>query len=211
MSKILEEEIYGKVATFKKKIIGEFIEKYVILSLIPWIIYRIGIYIITDVGSKAMQEEQFSISSILNYYNLANELSYKILFFSIVIVLAGLLVVIMSSMIVLKKYRLKSEDINSVMKAIIVIQIVFLCVTTFFYFLSYNNEIRFNSTLGERFEWLSNKEEKKNSADNYDVKKYIADIESCYQTNLVILLVTNFSCTVLEIALQKRILENNSY
>ena len=42
MSKILEEEIYGKVATPKKKIIGEFIEKYVILSLIPWIIYRIG-------------------------------------------------------------------------------------------------------------------------------------------------------------------------
>ena len=30
MSKILEEEIYGKVATPKKKIIGEFIEKYII-------------------------------------------------------------------------------------------------------------------------------------------------------------------------------------
>ena len=81
MSRILEEEIYGKVATPKKKIIGEFIEKYIILALIPWIIYRIGIYIITDVGSKAMQEEQFSISSILNYYNIANELSYKIFFF----------------------------------------------------------------------------------------------------------------------------------
>ena len=211
MSKILEEEIYGKVATPKKKIIGEFIEKYIILALIPWIIYRIGIYIITDVGSKSMQEEQFSISSILNYYNIANELSYKILFFSIVIVLAGLLVVILSSMLVLKKYRLRSEDINSVMKAIIVTQIIFLGVTTFFYFLSYNNEIRFNSTLGDRFEWLSNKEEKKNSTNNYDVKKYITDIENCYQTNLVILLVTNFSCTVLEVVLQKKILENNSY
>ena len=32
MSKILEEEIYGKVATPKRKILGEFIEKYVILS-----------------------------------------------------------------------------------------------------------------------------------------------------------------------------------
>lgn len=211
MSKILEEEIYGKVATPKKKIIGEFIEKYIILALIPWIIYRIGIYIITDVGSKSMQEEQFSISSILNYYNIANELSDKILFFSIVIVLAGLLVVILSSMLVLKKYRLRSEDINSVMKAIIVTQIIFWGVTTFFYFLSYNNEIRFNSTLGSRFEWLSNKEEKKNSTDNYDVKKYITDIENCYQTNLVILLVTNFSCTVLEVVLQKKILENNSY
>ena len=114
-------------------------------------------------------------------------------------------------MLVLKKYRLKSEDINSVMKAIIITQIIFFCITTFFYFISYNNEIKFNSALGSRFEWLSNKEEKKNSADNYDVKKYIADIESCYQTNLVILLVTNFSCTVLEVALQKKILENNSY
>ena len=211
MSKILEEEIYGKVATPKKKIIGEFIEKYIILALIPWIIYRIGIYIITDVGAKAMQEEQFSISSILNYYNLANELSYKILFFSIAIVLAGLLIVILSSILVLKRYRLRSEDINSVMKAIIATQIIFFCITTFFYFISYNNEIKFNSALGSRFEWLSNKEEKKNSTDNYDVKKYITDIENCYQTNLVILLVTNFSCTILEVMLQKKILENNSY
>ena len=211
MSKILEEEIYGKVATPKRKILGEFIEKYVILSLIPFTIYRIGIYIITDVGSKSMQEEQFSISSILNYYNIANELSYKILFFSIVIVLAGLLVVILSSMFVLKKYRLRSEDVNSVMKAIIAIQIIFWCFTTFFYFISYNNEIRFNSALGSRFEWLSTKEEKKNSTDNYDVKKYVTDIENCYQTNLVILLVTNFSCTVVEVVLQKKILENNSY
>ena len=32
MSKILEEEIYGKVATPKRKILGEFIEKYVIIT-----------------------------------------------------------------------------------------------------------------------------------------------------------------------------------
>ena len=153
MSKILEEEIYGKVATPKRKILGEFIVKYVIFALIPWIIYRIGIYIITDIGSKAMQEEQFSINSILNYYNIANELSYKILFFSIAIVLAGLLVVILSSMLIFKKYRLRSEDINSVMKAIIITQIIFFCITTFFYFISYNNEIKFTSVLGNRFEW----------------------------------------------------------
>lgn len=211
MSKILEEEIYGKVATPKRKILGEFIEKYVILSLIPFTIYRIGIYIITDIGSKAMQEEQFSINSILNYYNIANELSYKILFFSIAIVLAGSLVVILSSMLIFKKYRLRSEDINSVMKAIIITQIIFFCITTFFYFISYNNEIKFNSVLENRFEWLSNNEKKKNSTENYDVKKYITDIENCYKTNLTIVLITNFSCTILEILLQKKILDSNSY
>ena len=211
MSKILEEEIYGKVATPKRKILGEFIEKYVILSLIPFTIYRIGIYIITDIGSKAMQEEQFSINSILNYYNIANELSYKILFFSIAIVLAGLLVVILSSMLIFKKYRLRSEDINSVMKAIIITQIIFFCITTFFYFISYNNEIKFNSVLGNRFEWLSNNEKKKNSTENYDVKKYITDIENSYKTNFTIVLITNFSCTILEILLQKKILDSNSY
>ena len=205
MSKILEEEIYGKVATPKRKILGEFIEKYVILSLIPFTIYRIGIYIITDIGSKAMQEEQFSINSILN------ELSYKILFFSIAIVLAGSLVVILSSMLIFKKYRLRSEDINSVMKAIIITQIIFFCITTFFYFISYNNEIKFNSVLGNRFEWLSNNEKKKNSTENYDVKKYITDIENCYKTNFTIVLITNFSCTILEILLQKKILDSNSY
>ena len=162
-------------------------------------------------NGKAMQEEQFSINSILNYYNIANELSYKILFFSIAIVLAGLLIVILSSMLILKKYRLKSEDINSVMKAIIITQIIFFCITTFFYFISYNNEIKFNSVLGNRFEWLSNNEKKKNSTENYDVKKYITDIENCYKTNFTIVLITNFSCTILEILLQKKILDSNSY
>ena len=158
-----------------------------------------------------MQKEQFSINSILNYYNIANELSYKILFFSIAIVLAGLLVVILSSMLIFKKHRLRSEDINSVMKAIIITQIIFFCITTFFYFISYNNEIKFNSVLGNRFEWLSNNEKKKNSTENYDVKKYITDIENCYKTNFTIVLITNFSCTILEILLQKKILDSNSY
>lgn len=210
MSKVLEEEIYGNVCTPKRKIIGEFIEKYVILSLIPWIIYRIGIFIITDVGSKAMQEQQFTISSIVNYYNIANELSYKILFFSIVIVLSGLLVVAFSSKFVLNKYKIKAEDINSVMKAIIITQIIFFCITTFFYFISYNDEILFNSVLEDRFEWLADKESEKNNTGSYDVKRYTTYIDKCYKTNLVILLATNFSCTVLEVVLQKKILEGNS-
>lgn len=210
MSKVLEEEIYGNVCTPKRKIIGEFIEKYVILSLIPWIIYRIGIFIITDVGSKAMQEQQFTISSIVNYYNIANELSYKILFFSIVIVLSGLLVVAFSSKFVLNKYKIKAEDINSVMKAIIITQIIFFCITTFFYFISYNDEILFNFVLEDRFEWLADKESEKNNTGSYDVKRYTAYIDKCYKTNLVILLATNFSCMVLEVVLQKKILEGNS-
>ena len=52
---------------------------------------------------------------------------------------------------------------------------------------------------------------KKNNTNNYDVKKYITDIENCYRTNLTILLVTNFSCTILKIILQKKILNSNSY
>lgn len=114
-------------------------------------------------------------------------------------------------MLIFKKYRLRSEDINSVMKAIIITQIIFFCITTFFYFISYNNEIKFNSVLGNRFEWLSNNEKKKNSTENYDVKKYITDIENCYKTNFTIVLITNFSCTILEILLQKKILDSNSY
>ena len=43
------------------------------------------------------------------------------------------------------------------------------------------------------------------------VKKYITDIENCYKTNFTIVLITNFSCTILEILLQKKILDSNSY
>ena len=43
------------------------------------------------------------------------------------------------------------------------------------------------------------------------IEKYITDIENCYKTNLTIVLITNFSCTVIEILLQKKILDSNSY
>lgn len=211
MAKILEEKIYGSVTTPKKKIRGEFIEKYVIIALIPWVIYRIGIYIITENASKAMMDEQFSISSISNYYNIANELSYKILFFSIIIVLLGFLVVIFSSTLVMKKYKLKREDISNVMKAIIVTQIAFLCITTLYYSVTYYDEMTFNYALESKFEWLANKAEKKGATENYNVEKYINDITNSYQTNLIILLAANFSCTILEVILQKKILENNCY
>ena len=36
------------------------------------------------------------------------------------------------------------------------------------------------------------------------IEKYITDIENCYKTNLTIVLITNFSCTVIEILLQKK-------
>ena len=96
-------------------------------------------------------------------------------------------------------------------KQLLLHRLYFSVLLHFFYFISYNNEIKFNSVLGNRFEWLSNNEKKKNSTENYDVKKYITDIENCYKTNFTIVLITNFSCTILEILLQKKILDSNSY
>lgn len=111
----------------------------------------------------------------------------------------------------MKKYKLKREDINSVMKAIIVIQIAFLCITTLYYSVTYYDEMTFNYALESKFEWLANKAEKKGATENYDVEKYINDITNSYQTNLIILLAANFSCTILEVILQKKILESNCY
>lgn len=207
MAKVLEEEIYGEVPISKNKIIGEFVEKYIIIALIPWVIYRIGIFIITDLGSEEIQKQQYSINSILDYYNLSNELSYKILIFSIIIVLMGFLVVILSSKFVLRKYKIKKEYINSIMRAIVVIQIIFFCITSFYYFVSYNDRIRFNYALESKFEWLANKENKKNP-EKYDVKKYISDLNSCFQINMVLLLAVNLCCVIFEVVLQKKILEN---
>ena len=58
---ILEEMIYGKMVATKNKIVKEFIEKYIIIALIPWVIYRIGIYILCDIANKTMEKQQFSI------------------------------------------------------------------------------------------------------------------------------------------------------
>ena len=201
--------IYGKMVATKNKIVKEFIEKYIIIALIPWVIYRIGIYILCDIANKTMEKQQFSIESILDYSNIATDLSYKILIFSIILVLSNFLIVFFSSKLIFKKYKIKREDVNSIMKVIIILQVMFVSITTLYYYVSYNNEICFNSALGTKFEWLA-EQNMKSKTNNYDVNKYVNNVREIYQIHLSILIITNFCCTLLCIFWQREILKYNS-
>ncbi len=205
----LEEKIYGKMAVPKNKITSEFIEKYIVIALIPFTIYQIGIYIIRTLGHKALDDQQFSIESIVNFSDIAINLSYNILAFSIIIVLSNFFVVFFSSKVIFKKYKARKEDFIGIMKIIIILQLIFTSISTLYYYVSYIDEIGINNSYISKFEWLESNN-KKTSSINYDIKKYIADINKINQINLTILIIVNLVCISFCIFWQSRILKFNS-
>lgn len=208
-SGILEEKIYGKMTTPKNKITSEFIEKYIVIALIPFTIYQIGIYTIRTLGHKALDDQQFSIESIVNFSDIATNLSYNILAFSIIFVLSNFLVVFFSSKFIFRKYKARKEDFIGIMKVIIILQLIFTSISTLYYYVSYNDEIGINNSYISKFEWLESNN-KKTSSTNYDIKKYITDINKINQINLAILIIVNFVCIIFCVFWQSRILKFNS-
>lgn len=208
-SGILEEKIYGKMTTPKNKITSEFIEEYIVIALIPFTIYQIGIYTIRTLGHKALDDQQFSIESIVNFSDIATNLSYNILAFSIIFVLSNFLVVFFSSKFIFRKYKARKEDFIGIMKVIIILQIIFTSISTLYYYVSYNDEIGINNSYISKFEWLESNN-KKTSSTNYDIKKYITDINKINQINLAILIIVNFVCIIFCVFWQSRILKFNS-
>ena len=72
---------------------------YIVLSLIPFSIYRIAEHIFENSTYRIQAELQFSLSDMDNFCKVTNELSYKLLTISIMLILS---VLIMSFISILK-------------------------------------------------------------------------------------------------------------
>ncbi len=92
---------------------------YIVLSLIPFSIYRIAENIFENGTYRIQAELQFSLSDMDNFCKVTNELSYKLLAISIMLILS---VLIMSFISILKisKFKMEKEDIKKFKKGIII-------------------------------------------------------------------------------------------
>ena len=129
----------------------------------------------------------------------------KIFTCSIAFILSNFFVVIISSIWVFKKQKMKKEYINKIMKIVIIFQVIFTILFSFECIVNYIN----NSWIYEnKFELLS--ENKGTSNINYNIKEYSNKLENIRTMHLIVELIvivgTIISCTFL----QKKILKMNS-
>ncbi len=195
----------GKVIASEEKIKSEFIKKYTIIALIPFTIYKIIIYIFSNEGYKKIADYQFILAHIVNNSEATIELMSKIFTCSIAFILSNFFVVIISSIWVFKKQKMKKEYINKIMKIVIIFQVIFTILFSFECIVNYIN----NSWIYEnKFELLS--ENKGTSNINYNIKEYSNKLENIRTMHLIVELIvivgTTISCTFL----QKKILKMNS-
>lgn len=207
------EDICGKFAAPKETIRDEFIEKYILLTLIPWTIYRLAVNIINFIDNEPIYEQQYSIDSIGNYANLSINLSNKIFILSLTLILCNFLVIYISSKLIFKKYKIRSNDLNYLVKVIIIIQILFVCIFSFFFYVDYNNLIARNPIFKDKFEWLLEQKQtqmsKKNDIqlDINDINMYINNVTTVQRVELAILIileiVSAFLCTFWQYKIMK--------
>ncbi len=212
---ILETMQDSKIIGSEKKIKDSFIIKYIIIFLIPWTIYRLSVNFAQDKYFKDIFNFQFSLSSIEQFKETIINFSYKLLAFSIIVILLNFLIVFISSSSIFKKYKIKKEHIKNIMKVIIVIQLVFFGIHAFFFTVNYINNTDTNENYKVIYERLqkeqnNSKSNKNNTYIEYNVNDDINEARQNIKVHLAIAIILDIICTTLCVLLQKKILEANS-
>ena len=191
---ILETMQDGKIIGSEKKIKDSFIIKYIIIFLIPWTIYRLSVNFAQDKYFKDIFNFQFSLSSIEQFKETIINFSYKLLAFSIIVILLNFLIVFISSSSIFKKYKIKKEHIKNIMKVIIVIQLVFFGIHAFFFTVNYINNTDTNENYKVIYERLqkeqnNSKSNKNNTYIEYNVNDYINEARQNIKVHLAIAII----------------------
>ncbi len=211
---ILEEVVDGKIVASEKKIKDNFLVRYVIIFLIPLTIYRLSVNIAQDKYFKEIFDYQFSLSSIEQFTQTTINYSYKILAFSIILIILNFLIVLISSISTFKKYKVKREDIKGIMKTVIIIQLIFVIVHSFFFGVTYINNKGVNESHISIYERLEQKQNtnksNKNNNNEYNIYEYINKVDQTIKVHFIVEIFTDILCVILCIVFQKKILEINS-
>ncbi len=206
---ILEEVVDGKIVATEKKMKDNFLVRYVITALVPLTIYRLIVNIIQDKYFKQIFDYQFSLSSIEQFTQSTINYSYKILIFSIILMLLDFLVVLISSISTFKKYKIKKENIKGIMKTIIIVQLIFAIVHSFFFGVNYIDNKGTNESHISIYERLVQKQND-NKQDEYNIYEYLNKVDENINVHFVIVIIVQILCTILCILFQKKILKINS-
>lgn len=198
----------------EKRIKSEFQIKYIILSIIPWTIYRIMIYAFEKtmyIKEISLQMSSASFEEICNIYRQYNNKDFIISILLIFVIFIGTIVIARN---ISNKYKIKKEYVKNIIKSICVLQLIISSVILFFFCVDYSNDG--NPTLlhtdkVEALEKLTKDSNQKQYLKSInDVSKEKNKIILSYKINLTIKIVIHIICSVLSIKYQSKILRSNA-
>lgn len=204
----------GKITASKEKIKWLFTRNYTIIALIFFTIYKLAFEIIIREYMKMFNYFQRTIPNIENYMENMNNQLYIVLTISILLILSNFLVVFISSTLIFSKYKIKKSDLKSVTKKIIIMEIIFIGVLSFEFTVAYINDMRTSVVdrwrLGQLVGIDTHKQTQIQDSDYQILDENMNKIYIMHTFRYILLLVTNITCSILCIRLQKKILEENS-
>ena len=189
----------------EKKLMSTYQICYIILSLIPFTIYRIAENIFLSSTFWRQAELQFSLLDFDNFCKVTNELSYKLLAISVMLILS---VLIMSFISILKvsKYKIKKEDIKKFKKGIIVLQLIITSIIIFFLSVDYINA-KPDKLYIDKYERLANQNYDDPSNVLYEIKESENKMHIVFNLNFATEIILEIVCSFVSIKFQNKIIE----
>ncbi len=213
-SEFLEMSKNGKVTASEEKVKWLFIRNYTFIGLTFFTIYRLTFGIIDSKYMKMFNYFQNTTPTIEAFMeNMINQ-SYIILTISILVILSNFLVVILSSILIFSKYKIKKTCLKNVTRKIIIMQIIFVGVLSFEFTVAYINEMRTSGVdkwrIGQLVGIDTHNQTQTQDTEYYIINENMNKIYFMSTFKYIVLMLTNIACSILCIRLQKNVLEENS-
>lgn len=204
----------GKVTASEEKVKWLFIRNYTFIGLTFFTIYRLTFGIIDSKYMKMFNYFQNTTPTIEAFMeNMINQ-SYIILTISILVILSNFLVVILSSILIFSKYKIKKTCLKNVTRKIIIMQIIFVGVLSFEFTVAYINEMRTSGVdkwrIGQLVGIDTHNQTQTQDTEYYIINENMNKIYFMSTFKYIVLMLTNIACSILCIRLQKNVLEENS-
>lgn len=213
-SEFFEMSKNGKVTASEEKVKWLFIRNYTFIGLTFFTIYRLTFGIIDSKYMKMFNYFQNTTPTIEAFMeNMINQ-SYIILTISILVILSNFLVVILSSILIFSKYKIKKTCLKNVTRKIIIMQIIFVGVLSFEFTVAYINEMRTSGVdkwrIGQLVGIDTHNQTQTQDTEYYIINENMNKIYFMSTFKYIVLMLTNIACSILCIRLQKNVLEENS-
>ena len=197
----------GKVVISEKKAKWEFIEKYSILLLIFFTIYRITFYIVDIQFMDTLNNFGTTITDVEDYIHTVKNQECILSIICIAIILCNFIVVFVSSFSFFNKYSIKKDYCKEIQKTIIIIELIFIGVISFYFYIHYSDKheaIHVDKYRIETLLGINNNQE-----DNKQVDKYLETLDNLYLINFVSLELAEIFCAISCVLIQRKIMETN--
>ena len=202
---VLDDFTSNMTTISEKIIISKYQISYIILSLIPFTIYRICVQIFQKITWGKQIDLQMSLSNFNEFCKVTSNHSYKDLALTIATILVILIISLICGLRILK-YKTKKENVKKLKKGIIGLQLIITGVMIFFISNAYNSSKGSITHYGYRFEWMQSQSSYEETDVTYDIIKSENDLKNIYFLNFAIEIAFEMICSIISIKFQNKII-----